>query len=59
MKRLLMILPVISCLAGCGNNVEVEQRTNADGMTELIVNISKKVASDYATGKNTKIKKYK
>lgn len=32
--------------------VDVEQTTNKDGMQELIVSISRKVADDYATGKN-------
>ena len=35
-----------------GNNVEVQTRTNSSGMEELIINISKKVADDYATGRN-------
>ena len=33
-------------------NVDVQQRTNADGMNEMLVTISRKIASDVANGYN-------
>lgn len=35
-----------------GSNVNVEQRRSADGMKELLINISRKIASDVADGVN-------
>lgn len=45
-----MIQPIINNYAG--DEVEVQTQTRADGMQELIVNISRKVAGDYADGVN-------
>ena len=33
-------------------NVDVQEQTNEEGLKELVVTISKKVASDFATGRN-------
>lgn len=35
-----------------GANVDVQKKVNSDGMTELVVNISRKIAQDYAKGVN-------
>lgn len=47
-----MIQPIINNSMSDSADVSVQQRTNEKGMTELIVNISKKIASDVARGVN-------
>ncbi len=47
-----MIQPIINNTMPDSASVQVSQRTNAEGMTEMLVTISRKVASDVARGVN-------
>lgn len=47
-----MIKPVINNNMSDSADVNVQQRTNAEGMSEMIVTISKKIAGDVARGIN-------
>lgn len=49
-SKSMILQPIINDYGG--NNVEVRQETNEKGMTQLIVNISKKIAGDVANGTN-------
>lgn len=49
-NRSQILQPIINDYGG--NNIEVSRETDANGMERLIVNISKKVASDMANGYN-------